>query len=205
MIWSFSSAAQGQQGPGASTSPPSQPAGVGECLFSLLNLTNTNTVNFISEGGSCSILYEPPVSSPKPPLCLPVCVYAHTSTHVLTNQHIVKCLCMQSEGNVLPHLTPSPRSSPPHQYTDLSRSLPPLHQHWNLFLPDGRHLLWPPLLSWELRCFPRTPLWYFSPPTQPLTYLLTHIQTVLWMPPNVKYHNVTLFILSVPALMPSPA
>ena len=54
--------------------PASQPTGVGDCLFSLLNLTNTNTVNFISEGGSCSIVYEPPVSSPKPPLCLPVCV-----------------------------------------------------------------------------------------------------------------------------------
>lgn len=94
-------------GPRASKSPASvsTPSGLppsGKCLFSLLNLPNTNTVNFISEGCSCWIQYEPPVSSPKPPLCLPVCVYAHTSTHVLTNQHIGKCLCMQSEGNAPP-------------------------------------------------------------------------------------------------------
>lgn len=75
-----------------------QRAPTGKCLFSLLNLSNANTVNFISEGRLPWIIYEPPVSIPKPPLCLPACVFAHTSSRVLVNQHIVKCLCMQRGG-----------------------------------------------------------------------------------------------------------
>lgn len=84
--------------PRASTSPAT-----GKCLFSLLNLSNSNTVNFISEGCSCWIIYEPPVSTPKLPLCLPACVFAHTLRRGLVNQHIVKCLRMQRGGRTPPH------------------------------------------------------------------------------------------------------
>lgn len=94
-------------GAGASRAPglhvSSQRGPSGKCLFSLLNLSNTNTVNFIRGGRSRWIIYEPPVSIPKPPWCLPACVFAHTSSRVLVNQHIVKCLCMQCGGGTPPH------------------------------------------------------------------------------------------------------
>lgn len=114
-----------------------QRAPTGKCLFSLLNLSNTNTVNFISEGRLPWIIYEPPVSIPKPPLCLPACVFAHTSSRVLVNQHIVKCLCMQRGGGG-------------GGYTHLSLSTVLTLKS---FLSILAGLLWQLLLSWELLIF----------------------------------------------------
>ena len=109
--------------------------------------------------------------------CVRPCVYAHTSTHVLVNQHIVKCLCMQSEGT---------RPPPPHHHISTQIYLPPPSGASTLksFSSGRQTFTLAAAFVVGASAFSRSDI---SLPTQ------TYIQTVFSMPPNVKRHNGTLF------------
>lgn len=57
--------------------PSSRPAVVGKCLFFLLNLTNNNTVNFISGGTPLNPLWAPSVQPKAGVVFSPVCLCTH--------------------------------------------------------------------------------------------------------------------------------